>query len=279
MCSVSSRLRDDAPALVHQVRQHAELVAGQLHRRAVERDPRAPRIERDARRSAAPASTWPLGAADQRAQPRQHLLDPERLGHVVVGAAVDALDLLVPAAARGQDQHRHGEPGLAPAAQQRQAVDPAAGRGRGPRRRSARSARGSRRARRPRRSPRRSPRRRARSPAARASSASSSTTRTRRPAPPASFIADPDAERRLNARVQGPFSGPPTLRIVIRLQARHPRRRAMPALISLRNVEQELRRRRPATSRRSAASTSRSARGEFVAVGASRAAASRRCST
>ena len=39
-------LRDDAIAMVHQVRQHAELVAGQLHRHAVERDPGQPRVER-----------------------------------------------------------------------------------------------------------------------------------------------------------------------------------------------------------------------------------------
>src|SRR5262249_54179239 len=44
-------------------------------------------------------------------------------GDVVVGAAVDALDFLVPGAARGQHEHRHGEPGRAPAAQHGQAVD------------------------------------------------------------------------------------------------------------------------------------------------------------
>ena len=48
-------LRHDAPAMVHQVRQHAELVARQLHRHAVARDPRQPRIERRRPRSGAPA--------------------------------------------------------------------------------------------------------------------------------------------------------------------------------------------------------------------------------
>ena len=47
------------------------------------------------------------GAADQRPHPRQHLLDMERLGDVVVGAGVDAGHLVAPAVAGGQDQHRH----------------------------------------------------------------------------------------------------------------------------------------------------------------------------
>ena len=47
------------------------------------------------------------GAPDQRPQPRQHLLDVERLGDIVVGAGVDARHLVAPAVARGQDQHRH----------------------------------------------------------------------------------------------------------------------------------------------------------------------------
>ena len=33
------------------------------------------------------------------------------------------IDLLVPAAPRGQDEHRHGDPRVAPAAEQRQPVD------------------------------------------------------------------------------------------------------------------------------------------------------------
>ena len=54
---------------------------------------------------------------------REHLFHPERLRHVVVRAFVDAVDRLVPAAASGQHQDGHGEPGAAPAAQHRQAVD------------------------------------------------------------------------------------------------------------------------------------------------------------
>ena len=88
------------------------------------------------------------GAPDQRAQPREHLLHAERLGDVVVGAAVDALDLLVPAAARGQHQHRHAQARRRASAAAPSARRPSAARGRGRPRRSARSGRGSRRARR-----------------------------------------------------------------------------------------------------------------------------------
>ena len=63
-------------------------------------------------------------APDQRAQTRQHLLDPERLRDVVVGAGVDPFDGLVPAAARRQHEHGQGDARLAPSAQQRQTVDP-----------------------------------------------------------------------------------------------------------------------------------------------------------
>ena len=80
------------------------------------------RIERD-RAAAQLGRDLPARAPDQRPQPREDLLHPKRLGHVVVGAAVDPLDLLVPAAARRQHQHRHGEPRVAPAPQDREAVD------------------------------------------------------------------------------------------------------------------------------------------------------------
>ena len=46
----------------------------------------------------------------------------ERLGQIIVGAGVDAVDALGPAAARGQDQHRHAAAVGAPALEHRQAV-------------------------------------------------------------------------------------------------------------------------------------------------------------
>ena len=61
-------------------------------------------------------------AAHDRAQPRQQLLHPERFWQIVVGAGVDAVDPLGPAAARGEDQHRDAAIIGAPALQHRQPV-------------------------------------------------------------------------------------------------------------------------------------------------------------
>ena len=61
-------------------------------------------------------------AAQQRADARQHLLEVERLGHIVVGAGVEALHLVAPAVARGEHQHRHGAAGAAPGLEHRDAV-------------------------------------------------------------------------------------------------------------------------------------------------------------
>ena len=53
------RLRNDAAAMVHQVREHAKLVARQLDGRAVDGDARASRIEHD-RPARSSGVTWPL---------------------------------------------------------------------------------------------------------------------------------------------------------------------------------------------------------------------------
>ena len=63
-------------------------------------------------------------APNQRAKPGEHFLDAERLGDVVVGAAVDALHLLVPARAGRQHEHRHGDAARAPLSEQGQTIDP-----------------------------------------------------------------------------------------------------------------------------------------------------------
>jgi len=64
----------------------------------------------------------PRCAPDQRLDPGQHLLHLEGFGEVVVGARAQPHDLLAPGAARGQDQHGHGAPVLAPALQDRESV-------------------------------------------------------------------------------------------------------------------------------------------------------------
>ncbi len=54
------------------------------------------------------------GAAQQGADPRQQFLVMKRLDHVVVGAGFQALDLFLPAAPGGEDQHREGPVQLPP---------------------------------------------------------------------------------------------------------------------------------------------------------------------
>ena len=62
------------------------------------------------------------GAAQQRANPGQHFLEMKRLCDVVVGAGVEALHLVAPAVARGEDQDRHRPAVAAPCLQHRDAV-------------------------------------------------------------------------------------------------------------------------------------------------------------
>ena len=73
-----------------------------------------------------PAHELALGVADraaqQRAHARQHFLEMEGLGHVIVGAGVEALHLVAPAVARGQHEHRHGAPIAPPGFQHRDAI-------------------------------------------------------------------------------------------------------------------------------------------------------------
>ena len=49
----------------------------------------------------------PAAAPEQRADARQHLLHVEGLGDIIVGAGVHAGDLVAPALARREDEHRH----------------------------------------------------------------------------------------------------------------------------------------------------------------------------
>ena len=171
-------LRDEAAAMVHQVREHAELVAGEADGRAVHGDARRAWVEHD---RPAPERRHCLagGPPDERSKPRQHLFHLKGLGHVVVGAAVDAGDLLVPASARRKDEDRHSSRRLRASAAAGSARPSPAGRGRAPRRRTARSRRGTPHARRRRRSPPHNPPRLNAAASWLASAVSSSTTSTR----------------------------------------------------------------------------------------------------
>ena len=112
----------DHPVLVvGQIGQHAEFVRRHLHRCAIDEDPRAARVDRqfatlDGRGG---VTGRPAG---QRAQTSQQFFGMEGLGEIVVGARVEAGDLLRPAVARRQDQHGKALAGLAPALQHRHPV-------------------------------------------------------------------------------------------------------------------------------------------------------------
>ena len=113
--------RDDAPGVVHEVGEQAILVAGEFDRLAIDGHSPGAGVEPD-RADRKIARRVAGGAAHERPQARQHLLHMERLGDVVVGAGVDALDLVAPPVAGGQDQDRHRAPGLAPRFEDRDAV-------------------------------------------------------------------------------------------------------------------------------------------------------------
>ena len=65
---------------------------------------------------------WPADRRSKRAHAREHFLEMERLGDVVVGSGIEALHLVAPAVARGEHEHRHGASGAAPGFQDRDAV-------------------------------------------------------------------------------------------------------------------------------------------------------------
>ena len=98
--------RHHAAGVVHQIGQQPVFVAGELDRIAVDRDAAGAGVEPHR-----PAVELALGvagrAAQQRAHARQHFLEMEGLGDIIVGAGVEALHLVAPAVARGQHQHRH----------------------------------------------------------------------------------------------------------------------------------------------------------------------------
>ncbi len=114
---------DDAVRVVHQIGEDPVLLRGQRQRIAIERE--AARVRVELQRATPQARRCMAGAAaDQRVQAQHQFLDLERLGQVIVGARVEAGEFVVPAATRGQHQHRQRLPGLAPAVQHGHAVEP-----------------------------------------------------------------------------------------------------------------------------------------------------------
>src|SRR5215831_2161548 len=113
--------RDHAAGMMHEVGEQAIFVRGELDRIAVDGHAAGTGVE-------APGAAIELAlgvtgrAAQECADARQNLLEMEGLGDVVVGAGVEALDLVAPAVAGGEDKDRHGPAGAPPRLQHRDAV-------------------------------------------------------------------------------------------------------------------------------------------------------------
>src|SRR5215471_3413181 len=113
--------RHHAACMMHQIGEQAIFVRGELDRIAVDRHTAGARIE--AHGAAIELALGVAGGtAQQRANARQHLLEMEGFGDVVVRAGVKTLNLVAPAVARGQDEDRHGPAGAAPGLEHRDAV-------------------------------------------------------------------------------------------------------------------------------------------------------------
>ncbi|MNX66144.1 hypothetical protein D3C86_972290 [compost metagenome] len=104
-------LGDHPPRMPRQLRQHGVFLASQRDFDTVEQYPAIRQVDRQRTEA---QRRW-LGFADgrlaqQRTNPRQEFLDAERLGHVVIGAAIQGLDFLPFTGAHGEHQHRHRRP-------------------------------------------------------------------------------------------------------------------------------------------------------------------------
>ena len=115
-------LRNDPPAMMHEIGQHTEFMAGQFHDRPVSCDFRGSRIQCD-------GSTLKFGndlpgcTANQGTKSCEDFFHSEWLGHVIVRAAVDALDFFVPASSCRQDKDGHSDTRFAPSSKDRESVD------------------------------------------------------------------------------------------------------------------------------------------------------------
>src|SRR6185312_2955265 len=97
-------LGDDRPRAQHEVLEDAVLEGRQLHRCVIHLHGLGARVQSDCAAyelRAGPAT----GATQQRLYARQHFLEVEWLGYIVVGAGLQALHFVLPAVPRGQDQN------------------------------------------------------------------------------------------------------------------------------------------------------------------------------
>src|SRR5262249_2212186 len=111
-----------AAAAQHQHFEHAQLSRREIERLAVEHRPAPGGVEaQGAVRQHRPAARMPT--ADQRAHACLQLGQLERLGGIVVGAQIEALDAVIQGIARSENQYRHARAAMAQPAQDLEAVE------------------------------------------------------------------------------------------------------------------------------------------------------------
>src|SRR5437870_3580912 len=108
--------------MMHEIGQHAKLMARQFDETPIDSDFRCASVESD-RATMKLAAALSGGPANQGSKASQYLFHPERFRHVVVGAAVDSPDLFVPASSRGQHQHWDENPGVPPPSKNGEPID------------------------------------------------------------------------------------------------------------------------------------------------------------
>ena len=107
--------------LVHQIGQDALFLGGKAEAFAFHGKTALMRVVRQ-RPHLQHGLGMAIGTTHQRTQPQHHFLVHEGLGEIVVGAGTKARQLVAPATAPGEDQHRETAPLLAPVLQHRHAV-------------------------------------------------------------------------------------------------------------------------------------------------------------
>ena len=98
-------LRDQFAGVHHQVLEHLVFVTGEVDVGAVDADGLCGEIEHD-RAAFEGGLAPPRRAAYQCVDARKQFFDMEGLDQVIVGALLEAFDLVLPARTRGEDQHR-----------------------------------------------------------------------------------------------------------------------------------------------------------------------------
>src|SRR5690606_36011972 len=117
-------LRDGAAGVAHEVLEEGELARLEVERRAGPGRLAREEVEREGARREAGRLGGAGAAADERLEPGQQLGEGERLGEVVVAAALEAAHAVVQGALRAEDEERRRHPAPAEVLDEREAVAP-----------------------------------------------------------------------------------------------------------------------------------------------------------